>query len=68
MAVKIKVDVFWVVTSCSVVVGYRHFRGQCYLLKMEEAWTSEVLVFYHITRRHNPKTSTCIETLSSRWT
>jgi hypothetical protein len=30
-AVKIQVDVFWVVTPCSVVVGYRRFRGPCYI-------------------------------------
>jgi hypothetical protein len=29
--VKIQVDVFWVVTQCSVVVGYQHFRGLCRL-------------------------------------
>jgi len=28
-AVKIQVEVFWVVTPCSVVVGYRRFRGPC---------------------------------------
>jgi len=27
--VGIKVNVFWVVTPCSVVVGYRCFRGSC---------------------------------------
>jgi hypothetical protein len=29
--VKIGVEVFWVVTPCSVVVGYQHFRGSCCL-------------------------------------
>jgi hypothetical protein len=29
MAVKIQVEVFWVVTPCSVVVGYRRFGGPC---------------------------------------
>jgi len=23
-------DVFWAVTPCSAVVGYRRFRGSCY--------------------------------------
>jgi len=31
MVVKFQVEVFWVVTLCSVVVGYRCFRGTCYL-------------------------------------
>jgi hypothetical protein len=38
-AVKIQFEVFWVVTPCSVVIGYH--------LQMEAAWTSETLVFYH---------------------
>jgi len=25
--VRLQIDVFWVVTPCSVVVGYRRFRG-----------------------------------------
>jgi len=28
---KIKVEVFWLVTPCSVVVGYQRFRGPCCL-------------------------------------
>jgi hypothetical protein len=31
MAAKIQVEVFWVVTPCSVVVGYQRFRGPCCL-------------------------------------
>jgi hypothetical protein len=31
MVVKFQVEVFWVVTLCSVVVGYQCFRGPCYL-------------------------------------
>jgi hypothetical protein len=30
-AVKIQVQVFWVVKPCSVVVGYQRFTGQCCL-------------------------------------
>jgi hypothetical protein len=35
-AVKIQVEIFWVVTSCSVVVGYQCFGGlRCFHLKSE---------------------------------
>jgi len=29
--VLFQVEVFWVVTPCSVVVGYQCFRGPCHL-------------------------------------
>jgi hypothetical protein len=49
-AVMFNVEVFWVVTPCSVVVGYQHFRGPC-CLKLEgevkAGWASEMLVSYH---------------------
>jgi hypothetical protein len=31
MTVMIQVEVFWVVTPCSTVVGYQYFRGPCCL-------------------------------------
>jgi len=31
-AVKIQVEIFWVVTQCSVVAGYQRFGGPCCLL------------------------------------
>jgi energy-coupling factor transporter transmembrane protein EcfT len=41
----------WVVTPCSVVVGYQCFRGQCFSI-----FTSETLVSYlNTTWRHNPE-------------
>jgi len=29
MTMEIQVEVFWVVTPCSVVVGYQRFSGPC---------------------------------------
>jgi hypothetical protein len=36
MVVKIQVEVSWVVTACSVAVGYQCFRGPCYLHLQDE--------------------------------
>jgi hypothetical protein len=38
-----QVEVFWVVTLCSVVVGYRRFRGPCCLLKIERWYPTTTL-------------------------
>jgi hypothetical protein len=43
-------EVFWVVTPSRVVVGYQRFT-----LETVAAWTSETLVSYITTRRHNPE-------------
>jgi len=52
-----KVEVFWVVTPCNVVVGHQGFRAPCCLhLQGETAWTSETFVSYHKSAwSHNPE-------------
>jgi len=35
-AVNFQVEFFWVVTLCSVVVGYQRFRGPCRLVLQGE--------------------------------
>jgi len=47
-AVIFQVDVFWVVTPCSVLVGYLSFGGLCCLyLQSEVAWMWENFLRYH---------------------
>jgi hypothetical protein len=50
MAVKLQVDVFWVVMPCSVVAGYQHFmevHAASIFIVTEAAWTPETSVSYH---------------------
>jgi hypothetical protein len=60
-AVKIRDEVFWVVTPYSVVVEYQCFGGPCCLplhttMTRETARYSETLISFHNTvRRHNPE-------------
>jgi len=46
---KVQVEVFWVVTSCSVVAGYQRFRGSCCL----HLQGVTVVSYHNTTRRHN---------------
>jgi hypothetical protein len=50
MAVKIQVEVFWVVMSCGVVVGYQHFRGPCCLHLLKPG---SLICWHPITTLHN---------------
>jgi hypothetical protein len=36
MAVKIQVEVFWVVTPCGVAVAYQRFAASIFMLKVNE--------------------------------
>jgi hypothetical protein len=60
-AMRTHIRVFWVVTPCTVVVGYQRLRGPyClhfrYILKVEAARSYHTLVSYHIiTRCHIPE-------------
>jgi hypothetical protein len=63
MAASMKMDVFRVVTPCSLVEVYQRFRCPCCLhhliaLMMEAARSFETVVnFYRTTRRYNPEDS-----------
>jgi hypothetical protein len=51
-AVRIQVDVSWLVTPCSDVVGYQ-LGGPCWLrVKMQAAGSAETLVLCRYSKRH----------------
>jgi hypothetical protein len=53
LKVTVQVEVFWILTPCSGVVGYQRFYSA---LEMEAAWSPETLVSCHnATRRHSPE-------------
>jgi hypothetical protein len=49
MAMMFQVELFWVVTPCSVVIGYQRFRGPCFLHLQGE------VSYHNTTERHNPE-------------
>jgi len=49
---KIQVEVLWILTQCSYVVGYRRFGVPC-CVNMEVECLPETSVSYHITARHH---------------
>jgi len=51
MAVLFQVEVFWVVTPCSVMVRYQHSTGPCCLLTSPWGWRQHgALKRQYITR------------------
>jgi len=47
MEVIVQVEIFWLLTPCSVVLGYQRFRRPCCLHIQSDGkaiWTSETLV------------------------
>jgi hypothetical protein len=50
--VKIQVEVFWVVTHCSVVVGYQQFIGPYFFLLQGKCKGSKVLQNVDILLQH----------------
>jgi len=51
--VKIRVEVFWVLTPCNVAVGYQRFGGACCLHLQGEVFT--LVSYRNTTRRQNPE-------------
>jgi hypothetical protein len=58
-AVRIQVEVFWVVTPYSIVVGYQRFGGPCcFPLHPDDGGSMDLRNFGILPRRHSQKTST----------
>jgi len=52
VATRIQVAVSWVVTPCSDVVGYKHFRGPCWL-SLQSEWRPQleyIIIVFHIIK------------------
>jgi hypothetical protein len=56
MVVKIQVQFFWIVTMCSVAVGYKCFRSPC-CLHLHWRWHRPLIPWYPtmLTQHHNPE-------------
>jgi hypothetical protein len=65
-AVKIQVEVVWVVTPCKVVVGYQRFRGPCCLHLQGEVNTHEISTCSRLCFTDRNVTSTYTHNPSSR--
>jgi hypothetical protein len=44
MAVKIQVEFFWIMTPCSVAVGYQRFVTRCCLHLQGKCWCSSAVL------------------------
>jgi hypothetical protein len=53
MALKTLVVVYWVVTPCSLVCGYKRFEGTCRLDLQSRSLTDTLVIIYRTTRRHS---------------
>jgi peptidoglycan biosynthesis protein MviN/MurJ (putative lipid II flippase) len=51
-AMRIHIVVFWVMTLCGVVIGYKSYGGTCFL-RLQAVRSSETLVSYIAIRRQN---------------
>jgi len=38
VAAIFQVEIFWIVTPCSVVLGHQRFRGPCFITQKTSTW------------------------------